>query len=275
MAKAAAYETSADYARDLALAFGGALLFAFPLLMTMEMWALGFTMGRARLILFIVLAAAMLVLLNRFAGFRPTTGVRDDILDALSALLVGFVLAGLLLTVFGVVAPGQPPDEMIGKVALLAVPAAIGAVVARKQFAGADGEDAGDADDTESYPAELFLMAAGALFVVLNVAPTEEMPLIAYKMAPWQGLVLALGSIGLLHAMVYALGFAGQHRHERPWLAFLHFTVPGYAVALIICLYVQWTFGHLEGQGLEHLVMTTTVLAFPAALGAGAARLLV
>ena len=30
------------YIRDLGRAFGGALLFSLPLLMTMEMWALGF-----------------------------------------------------------------------------------------------------------------------------------------------------------------------------------------------------------------------------------------
>ncbi len=36
--------TSRDYAVDLLRAFGGAIIFAFPLLMTMEMWSRGFTM---------------------------------------------------------------------------------------------------------------------------------------------------------------------------------------------------------------------------------------
>jgi len=37
------------YIRDLGRAFGGALLFSLPLLMTMEMWALGFATEPERL----------------------------------------------------------------------------------------------------------------------------------------------------------------------------------------------------------------------------------
>lgn len=265
-------DSSLGYARGLARAFAGAILFAMPLLMTMEMWALGFEMSRPRLIIFILLGAPLIVTLSHYAGFRKTTCLRDDMLDAFSALAVGFVTASVLLAVFGVIGPGQPIDEVVGKIALQALPAAMGAVLARKQLAsGGSGDDASE----ESYPAELFLMAAGALFVALNVAPTEEMRLISYLMSPWQALMLAALSIGILHAMVYALGFAGQHDHDRPVLAFLHFTVPGYAIALLIALYVQWTFGHLDGHGPGEIVMTAVVIAFPGAIGTGAARLLV
>lgn len=267
--------SSLQYGRDLGRAFGGALLFSFPLLMTMEMWTLGFEMDRVRLLVFVLLCLPLIYGLTRFAGFRRSSSLREDLLDTLAALFVGFVVAGVLLTLFGVLHAGQALDEVIGTIALQTAPAAIGAVLARKQLASGGREDAGDHDEPAGYPAELFLMAAGALFLVLNVAPTEEMTLIAYKMEPWHGLALAALSIGLLHAIVYSLGFAGQHAHEKPWLAFLHFTVPGYAIALLISLYVQWTFGHIEGQGIAHLTMTSVVLSFPGALGAGAARLLV
>lgn len=272
-ARTADVETSADYARGLARACGGALLFALPLLMTMEMWSLGFEMARSRAIVFLLLSLPLLVGLSHFAGFRATARWRDDVMDALSALLVGFLIAGALLLLFGVIAPGQPADEIVGKIALQAVPAAMGAVLARKQLAGSDQGD--DAPVQESWPAEMFLMVAGALFVALNVAPTEEMQLIAYLMTPWHSLVLVAVSIGLLHVMVYSLGFAGQHDHDRPLLAFMHFTVPGYALVLLVALYVQWTFGHLDGHGLGETLMTTVVIAFPGAVGAGAARLLV
>lgn len=272
-ARTADVETSADYARGLARACGGALLFALPLLMTMEMWALGFEMARSRAIVFLLLSLPLILGLSHFAGFRSTDRWRDDVMDALSALLVGFLISGALLLLFGVIAPGQPADEVVGKIALQAVPAAMGAVLARKQLAGGEQED--DAPVEESWPAEMFLMVAGALFVALNVAPTEEMKLIAYLMTPLHSLVLVAVSIGLLHAMVYSLGFAGQHEHDRPGLAFIHFTVPGYALVLLVALYVQWTFGHLDGHGLGETVMTTAVIAFPGAVGAGAARLLV
>ena len=38
----------------------GALIFAFPLLMTMEMWQLGFSMDRWRLVLFLVVGVLVL-----------------------------------------------------------------------------------------------------------------------------------------------------------------------------------------------------------------------
>ena len=198
MTAAAIREPSVDYARGLARAFGGALLFAFPLLMTMEMWFLGFTLEPVRLVLFVLLSLPLIYGLAYYSGFRSAQTFRDHLLDALSAL-----------------------------------------------------------------------------FVVLNVAPTEEMVLISYMMSPWQTLGLIVLSLGVLHAIVYTLGFAGQHPHERPWLAFIHFTVPGYVLVLAVGLYVQWTFGHVEGHGAAPLLATTVVLAFPGAIGAGAARLLI
>jgi len=268
-----------DYAHGLLRAFGGAVLFGFPLLMTMEMWRLGFTMAPERLALFVLLAVPLLFGLSYYAGFRKTYGPMNDALDALAALAVGFAAAAVLLFLFGVIQPGASVEETVGKLSIQAVPAAIGALLARKQLA-AEGDASSDGPEDEEnrregYVSELFLMAAGALFLSFNVAPTEEVVLIAYQMSPLLAALLAIASIALLHAIVYSLGFAGQHRHEGHADAFLHFTVPGYALVLLMCLYVEWTFGHADGQSLGGLAMTTVVLAFPGALGAGAARLLV
>ena len=121
-----------QYARGLARAFGGALLFSFPLLMTMEMWWLGFTISPARLGIFVLVCLPLLYGLSYYAGFRKTYGPLDDGLDALAALAIGFVTAGVLLVLFGVIKTGQPVDEVLGKLSLQAFPAAIGALLARK-----------------------------------------------------------------------------------------------------------------------------------------------
>ena len=56
-----------QFARGLGRAFGGAVLFAFPLLMTMEMWQLGFSMNRMRLALFIVATLPLLFGLSYYS----------------------------------------------------------------------------------------------------------------------------------------------------------------------------------------------------------------
>ena len=54
-------ETNSDYALGLARAFGGAVIFAFPLMMTMEMWQFGFSMDRLRLAVFLLAVSAVVV----------------------------------------------------------------------------------------------------------------------------------------------------------------------------------------------------------------------
>jgi putative integral membrane protein (TIGR02587 family) len=266
-----------DFLTGIGRAFGGAVLFAFPLLMTMEMWQLGFTMNRLKLALFIALALPLLVGLSYFAGFEKTKSLAEDAEDAFIAFGIGFVASALMLILFGLITPSMPLGEIVGKIGVQAVPASIGAIVASKTLQSRDG-DGNDEEDRASYPGELFLMAAGALFVAFNVAPTEEMVLIAFTMTTWHAVALALVSILILHAFVYTVGFAGQE--EPPGntgfaLTFLHFTIAGYGIALLVSLYVLWTFDRTVGSSIAEIAMMTVVLAFPAALGAATARLVV
>ena len=64
--------TSKEYGKGLARAAGGALLFSFPLLMTMEMWQLGFAIERERLLLFVLVSLPMLP--DYIAALRNNTG---------------------------------------------------------------------------------------------------------------------------------------------------------------------------------------------------------
>jgi len=261
------------YARDLGRAFGGALLFSLPLLMTMEMWWFGFTLHPARLALFLLAAVPLLVGLAYFAGFSHRHhGLAHAVLDAFVALAVGYLTAAVLLSVMGILEPGAPLRASAGQIGLQAVPGAMGALLARRQLSAGKG----DGDENEArYPGELFLMVAGALFLALNVAPTEEMILIAYRMTPWHAVALIAVSLAVMHAVVYRAGFAGQHEQGQPVTAFVHFTLAGYGLVLLVSVYVLWAFGRTDGHGLTEIVDAAVVLSFPGALGAAAARLLV
>lgn len=272
-------EANRQYARGLARAFGGALIFGFPMLMTMEMWWLGFHVDRMRLVLFLVVNFVILVGLSHFSGFERTTRLSDDLMDSLAAYGVGIIASAVLLSLFGVLEADMPVGEIAGKIAIQSVPAGIGAIVARKQM-GQSGEDEDKAEKQRSagYAGQLFLMVAGAMFLTLNVAPTEEMALIAYKMTPWHALGLVLLSILLLHAFVYAVGFGGEKElpEGTSFVAgIVHYSVAGYGIALLVSLYALWTFGRTDDLSTVAIVMMTVVLGFPAALGAASARLII
>ena len=107
---------------DLAHDFGGAIIFSFPLLMTMEMWWLGFYMERSRLALFLGLAFVVVVALAYLEGGDEPFKI--DIVDSLVACAVGYTIAAVMLGLFGIIKPGMSADEILGKISLHAVPAA-------------------------------------------------------------------------------------------------------------------------------------------------------
>lgn len=268
----------------LARGIAGALLFSIPMLMTMEMWFLGFYMERERLLLLLLLNIPLLVGLSHRIGFERTTTWRESARDAIVAYGMGVAASALILVLLGVIKTDMGPREWVGMVALQAVPASIGALLGRSQLSMQDGEDedeegdaAGDGEARETgYFTELFMMAVGALYLSLNLAPTEEMILLAFKMTGWHALSLLALSILLMHGFVYALAFRGSHSLNEGtpvWHALIRFTMPGYVLALAVSLYALWTFGRLDGLAPMEAILTIIVLGFPAAIGAAAARL--
>lgn len=265
------------YARALALGCGGALLFALPLLMTMEMWRLGYAIERPRLLLLFLVSLPMLLGLSYLAGFEPTFHWKDEVLDALAALAIGMLLAVVILSLLGTLRLDHGLSETTGKVILCGIPGAMGALLAGKQF-GAKHMEEGQPKAGNSYLLELFTMSVGALFFAFNIAPTDEVPVMANQMGPWRNIMLVLASIGLLHVIVYELGFPGEDLRKSSGgftRTFLVFSVPGYGVSLLISLYILWTFGRLDGASVYQGASMVIALGFPAALGCATARLVI
>ena len=253
---------------------GGALIFALPMLMTMEMWALGVTLDRWRMLALLVGAFPLLMLLSHEIGFESTRDWFEDARDAAIAYGIGILTSSSIMALLAIFGGPLTPSETAGKIALQTVPAALGALLGRAQF-GTSGDDP-DARD-ETFAGELLIMAAGALFLSFNIAPTEEMQLISFRMSGWHALVLIPLSLGIMHAFVFAASFKGgsEIAPDTPWWsAFLRFTVSGYVVALAISLAVLWLLGQLDGMSFERALRVIVVLGFPAAIGAAAARLI-
>lgn len=266
----------------LGRAAGGALIFGLPMLMTLEFWQLGFVADRLRLALLVALTMPLLVGLAHRLGFEETFGWREDLRDALIAVAIGLLVSAVVLAVFDVIRFGMPADEIVGKLALQTSSASVGALLARSQFGGG-GEDedkdkerdaGGERRALSGYFGQLFLMAVGAIFLGLNIAPTDEVVVISRMMRPWHALALVLLSLALTHAFIYALAFrGGAASSPSPLADFARFTVVGYALCLAISVYALWTFGRLDGLAPGPALAAVVVLAFPAAIGAASARL--
>ena len=272
--------TNKQFLVGLARAFAGATLFVIPMIMTMEMWSLGFTIERYRLILFILFAVPLLVGLSYFIGFEDTSNFIDDVIDAFVAYAVGFVTSAILLFLFNLLDFSMPLNEIVGKISVQAVIAAIGAMLAQSQLgmSSKDKENEEKKKRGANYAGELFLMLVGAIFLAINTAPTEEIILLAYKMSDAQIIAVAIFSMILMHAFVYQVEFRGQEK-RRPedasfWSLFLRYTVAGYAIVLLISLYLLWTFGRTDGLNMEDILKISIVMGFPGALGAAASRLI-
>ncbi len=270
------------FSKGLARGFAGALLFALPMFLTMEMWELGLYIDRSRLLLLLLVNIPLLILLARRIGFEDVSTWREALRDASIAYLLGVVASAFVLLIIGVLSINQTVPEALGMIAIQAVPASIGALLGRSELGvqdehSADDTDPVDENQDDGYGGELFMMAVGALFLGLNVAPTEEMILVSFKMSLWHALALVLASILLMHGFVYVLSFVGGHELEEGtpgWHALIRFTCPGYIIALAISLYCLWTFHRLDGLDLTQAIMVTVVLGFPSAIGAAAARLI-
>lgn len=267
--------TNRAYAVALGRAFAGATIFGLPLLMTMEMWSLGHSLSPLMLLQFSLANLVMLFGLSKVAGFEESHRFLDDLLDALAAYAVGTLVSVASLALIGAIGPGTGFDEAVGKVAIQAVPTSFGAMIGARMMGEGEAVEHGE-EWRDSYAGQLFLFAAGALFLSYPIAPTEEVLLISYQVTPWHGLLLVLLSILLLHLILHVVGFRGQAERLGATGGLLwRQTLPGYGIAVLMSAYILWTFGSTDGLDWPHLVMAIAVLALPAALGAAIARLVV
>lgn len=262
----------------LGRAAGGSIVFALPVLMTMEMWSLGASMDRVRLALLLVAIVPLLVGLSHYIGFEETETWVDDVRDALVAVAVGFLTSAVVLSLFALIGPTLSFDEVLGAIVIQTVPASFGAVIAQGQLGQSDETDK-RRNRQAGYLGQLLFLTSGAVFLSFNIAPTEEIDFISASMTPLHAIALVSVSIAAMHAIVYSVGFEGQSAARpddyRFWSVFVRNSLVGYAIALLVCAAMLWTFGRLDDLGPAAALRLVIVLGFPAAIGAAFARLIV
>jgi uncharacterized membrane protein len=117
----------------------------------------------------------------------------------------------------------------------------------------------------------------GAVIVAANVAPTEEIVVIALMSSNIKLLMIAWLSMGIGGAILYYSNFKGSAKSvaktESKADVFAGIVIM-YAVSLVASAFMLWFFGRFQGLSLHPIAAEMVVLGFPAALGASAGRLL-
>lgn len=268
-------ESAEEYGKGIV----GGLLFSLPLLYTMEMWWTGFIASPGRLALYLILGFGLLLGYNRYAGMRPDADFLEVVIDSVEELGIGLLLSALILLLLGRLTPEMSAAEIMGKVIVESLTVAIGVSVGTAQLGQGEGENGmgGEAPDKPiHFGGQLAVALCGAVLIAANVAPTQEILVLAVENS--SGALLILASLSFLVTLAI-VAFGTKQAHRR--LADLPNVQPGlfatpitYAIALLASAYLLWFFGRLEGMGLSVIVGQVVVLALPASLGASVGRFL-
>ncbi|MEY2426295.1 MAG: hypothetical protein QOI61_1867 [Actinomycetota bacterium] len=275
---------------DLVRAVSGGLLFGIPLLYTMEVWWVGTYTAPSRVLAVLLLTFLPVWFLNRTSGFRSGKDVRlsDAAIDSIETVALGILTAGLFLVLLKEISTSTPLAEAVGKISFEAMPFGIGIALAqhflRRGRTDGDGDNAsagaggsGDEDRLHATVADLGATVIGAVFIAFNIAPTDEVPMIANVLGPYSLLLVMIVSLAVSFCIVFVAGFSAQERRRSQPGIFQHpisETVACYLIALVASFVMLWYFQRLDASApwqetLSHII----VLGLPASVGGAAGRL--
>lgn len=271
--------TWAEEGTDLVRAVSGGLLFGIPLLYTMEVWWVGTYTEPSRVLAVLLLTFVPVWFLNRTSGFRTGKDVSlgDAAMDSIETVAIGIVSAALLLFMFKEISFSTPVAEAVGKISFEAMPFGIGIALAQHFLRGRRADRSKRKDQLHATVADIGATTVGAIFVAFNIAPTDEVPMIANALGPYSLLVVMLVSLAVSFCIVFVAGFSNQEDRRNQQGIFQHpvsETVACYLVALIGSFVMLWYFQRLDASApwqetLSHII----VLGLPASVGGAAGRL--
>lgn len=291
-----------EYGRGVA----GGLIFSLPLLYTMEVWWSGFMAHPLRLLAYVAATFLLLLGYNRYAGLRRDAGMLEVAIDSVEEMGLGLALSALILWLLGRITFGMPSNEVVGQVVIEAMTFAIGVSVGTAQLGGGADKDGdsdggmgddqpasgtGDGDDDSGASGDisndsitgapqlrgqLVLSLCGAVLFAANVAPTEEIVMLAAEISWLRVLGLAFLSLTFGALILYYSEFTGSQKHVRfdRHHDMLVGTIITYAVSLAASALILLFFGRFDGQSLAMCIAQTVVLGVAGMLGASAGRLL-
>jgi putative integral membrane protein (TIGR02587 family) len=267
-------ESLREYSRGVA----GGLIFSLPLLFTMEVWWAGFLSQPVRILGYLLATYILLLGYNRYAGIRHDANWTDVLCDSVEELGIGIVIAAFVLYLAGQLHSDMPLSEIVGKIVIEAGVVAIGVSVGTAQLGGGDKDTGfGGSDEKRSgLVGQTVIAFCGAILFAANIAPTEEIVMIALESTPLRLILMMLTSMALGTVVLFYSDFTRAHRFSRAEKkrhivigTIFTWIIGAFASALML-----WFFGRFDGGSIFTATSEVVVLAFPATLGASAGRLL-
>lgn len=270
-----------EYARGLA----GGLLFSFPVLLTMEVWQAGYRSQPYQLIIGVVVTFFLLMAYNRYAGMHPEVNWKSIAIESIEELGIGLLVSLAALLMIGQIKLGMSAEEVLGKIIVEAMFVSIGVSIGTAQL-GDESKDVGEEKEEESEKQEVrrddkLSMAAlalcGSVVIAGNVAPTDEVEVIALAAKPYQLLIMVILSLLFSVLVTYFSEFKGDGARERQdWVYHMIYdTCLCYLVGLAASAFMLWFFGRFDNITFLNIVAECIVLGIVASLGASAGRLLI
>lgn len=266
----------------------GGFLFGIPLIYTMEIWWIG-SLAKPRLVVMaIALMFIVVFLLNYTEGFRKRKNnwrVDQAVIDTVDSMAIGFVCSAFMLWLLQEITPQTSLKESLGKVVFTSVSFTLGVALANQLFPEDDQNTSISITDKgknhqnglQATFADLGATLIGAIVIAFNIAPTDEVPMLAAAISPPWLLALMAASLVISYAIVFQAGFSDQQKRRQQKGIFqrpLSETIMSYLVSLLVSgvmlfFFQKVTFADPWMMWLEY----TLVLGLPATIGGAAGRL--
>jgi len=263
----------ATSAEDVMRGVAGGVLLGVPLLYTQETWLHGRSVSPLVILVGLAVVFGVNVALSYFVGFRPGRTHRP-MEDAVVGMGLSVLLSALLLVLLDRVSGETSSENVLGVVALTAIPVSIGFSIG---VALAPRTGAEKSEEIPSGGGDLLVAAGGALVFALNIAPTEEPILLAAELDIVRLVLLVVASLVLPYLMVFYAEFGGrEHRvaSDGATQGPVTETLLAYTVAFAVSAAMLAMFGRLDEVNGAATARVVT-LAFPASIGAALGRMLI
>lgn len=270
----------------------GGFLFGVPLLYTVELWSIGSATQPLWLLgaLAIGFGGVFLITLAETLRRHGTINWRDSIMETVEVLAIGLVCATISLILIRRLTVLTPLNECLGKVVFEGISFSFGAALSVSLLHKENGrqivtrtvspaEIQGDRPrDLRDTLADLDATLLGSFIIAFNIAPTDEIQILATAMPSLWLLVIIAASLILSYLIVFAAGFTNQQtrQHQEGWIQRpFSETVVAYLISLGAAVLMLWFFHKLGPRDpWEKWLSDMIILGLPAAIGGAAGRII-